>query len=80
MSESSNSREGSELHAEPFLTKQQVAQRLQKKPRTVDNYMKHGILPYFKIGRSVLFRWSDVQRHLESHYRIGGGIGSRVRR
>jgi excisionase family DNA binding protein len=64
---------GSGGTAESYLTKREVAERLHKKVRTIDNYMKQGILPYFKLGRSVLFRWSDVQKHLERHYRVDRG-------
>ena len=53
-----------------LLTKPEVATRLRKTTRTIDTYMTRGILPYFKIGRSVLFNWTDVQRHLDKHFRI----------
>jgi hypothetical protein len=26
-------------------------------PRTADDWMKRGILPFYKIGHSVAFRW-----------------------
>lgn len=55
---------------EGYITKAEVARRLQKKLRTIDNWMKRGILPYYKMGRSVSFKWSDVQTHLQSHYRV----------
>jgi excisionase family DNA binding protein len=50
--------------AEPFIDKAEVAKRLGKKPRTVDIWMKRGLLPFYKIGHSVMFRWSEVQDHL----------------
>jgi hypothetical protein len=53
-----------------LLTKIQIAQRLQKTTRCVDSWMKRGYLPYFKVGRSVLFRWADVVESL-NRYRIG---------
>ena len=45
---------------EGYLTRKQVASLLKKSVRTVDNWHKHGDLPMVKIGRSVLFKWSDV--------------------
>lgn len=31
--------------------------------------MRTGILPYFKVGRSVFFRLADIERHFEQQYR-----------
>ena len=56
--------------AEGFITKADVAQRTGKTVRTVDNWMKRGILPYFKVRHSVLFKWADVEAHLAANYRI----------
>jgi len=55
---------------EPFINKEEVARRLGKTLRTVDNWMQRGLLPYYKIGRSVEFKWSDVEEHLSQTCRI----------
>ena len=55
---------------EGFISKSDVARRTGKTIRTVDNWMKRGILPYFKIRHSVLFKWSDVEAHLAANYRV----------
>ena len=55
---------------EEFINKSEVARRLGRTLRTVDNWMKRGILPYFKIGRSVSFKWSDVEAHLAQTCRV----------
>lgn len=55
---------------EDYLTKREIAKRLRKTDRTVDNWMRAGILPYLKLGRSVVFRWSDVQAHFDTHFRV----------
>jgi len=55
---------------EEFINKNEVARRLGKTLRTVDNWMRRGLLPYFKIGRSVAFKWSDVERHLAQNCRV----------
>src|SRR5690349_6648377 len=52
-----------------FLTKEEVAVRLKKKLRTVDSWMKRGILPYYKFGRSVAFKWSDVVTYADTNFR-----------
>ena len=58
--------------AEPegYITKEEVAKRLKKTVRTIENWQARGILPFVKAGRSVLFKWSDVEGHLQSNFRI----------
>ena len=56
--------------AERFIGKTEVAKRLNKTIRTVDNWMQRGLLPYYKIGRSVVFKWSDVESHLSQTCRV----------
>jgi excisionase family DNA binding protein len=46
--------------ADEILDKRETARRLKKSPRTVDAWMKAKKLPYIKVGRSVLFRWSAI--------------------
>jgi excisionase family DNA binding protein len=55
---------------EGFIGKTEVARRLNKTIRTVDNWMNRGLLPYYKIGRSVEFKWSDVESHLRQTCRV----------
>jgi len=56
---------------EPFIGKPEVARRLNKNLRTVDNWMSRRILPYYKIGRSVSFKWSEIESALAKHCRVG---------
>jgi excisionase family DNA binding protein len=56
--------------AEPFLTKKEVAKLLGVTPRGLDNWMKRGLLPYHKIGRTVRFKAKDVERYLDDTCRI----------
>ena len=55
---------------EGFIDKPEVARRMNKTLRTIDNWMKCGLLPYYKIGRSVVFKWSDVESHLTQTCRV----------
>lgn len=55
---------------EGFIGKNEVARRMNKTLRTVDNWMQRGLLPYYKIGRSVVFKWSDVETHLAQTCRV----------
>jgi hypothetical protein len=63
-----NSQPGSNLDVCPadcLLTKKELAHRLKKSVRSIENWMKLHYLPYIKIGHSVLFRWSDVTKALD---------------
>jgi excisionase family DNA binding protein len=59
-----------QVPAEEFITKVEVARRLKNQIRTIDNWMKAGLLPYYKIGRSVNFKWSEVELHLGENCRV----------
>ena len=54
-----------------LLTKDQLAEKMCVKPRTIDNWMKVGWLPYLKIGKTVRFEFSSVMDKLKS-YELGG--------
>ena len=53
-----------------LLTKTEVAAYAQCTTRCIDNWMKLGYLPYFKIGRTVRFKVNDVDAHLNEHFRV----------
>lgn len=55
---------------EPFIDKWEVCRRLSMKVRTVDAWMRSGRLVYYKMGRSVRFKWSEIEAHLASTCRI----------
>jgi hypothetical protein len=52
--------------ADEILDKRETAKRIRKSIRTVDAWMKAKKLPYLKVGRTVLFRWSAILERLES--------------
>ena len=52
-----------------LLTKPEVAIKLRRSRRTVDLWMRQKKIPYFKVGRTVLFRWPDVLEKLKA-YRV----------
>jgi predicted DNA-binding transcriptional regulator AlpA len=49
-----------------ILDKRETAKRIRKSVRTVDAWMKDRKLPYIKVGRTVMFRWSAILERLES--------------
>ena len=59
-----------ESGAEGFMSKVDLANRFNVTVRTVDNWMKAGMVPYYKMNRMVLFTWSDVVTHLRANYRV----------
>jgi len=52
--------------SDDFDTIKTLAPKLHRSPRTIQAWMKEGKLPYFKIGKSVLFRWGDVLEKLNA--------------
>ena len=61
---------------EPLLKKKELAEHLGVSGRTVDNWISKGYLPYYRLGRNVRFKLSDVESCWNQHYRVvGGGWG-----
>ena len=54
-----------------LLTKTDLAERLRVKPRTVDNWMAAGRLPFLKVGKTVRFSWPAVKKSL-LRFEVGG--------
>ena len=54
-----------------MLTKKQMAAFAGVQPRTIDNWMKVGLMPYLKIGKTVRFDPDAVMKHLHK-YKQGG--------
>ena len=54
---------------EKFIGKAEVARRLNRSLKTVNEWMKRGILPYYKLGHRVSFRWSEIEEHLNANHR-----------
>ena len=51
---------------QPLGTPEEVAEHLQKPPRTLEQWRYRGIGPrYVKVGRDVRYRWSDVEKWLD---------------
>ena len=62
---------GTNAVPEGYISKEEVARRLTKTVRTIENWQRRGYLPFVKIGQSVLFRWSDVVAHLDQNFTVG---------
>ena len=57
---------------EAFIDKVEVARRFNRDVRTISHWMKAGLIPYYKISRSVGFRWSEVETVLRTRYQVNG--------
>ena len=55
---------------ECLIDKTELARRVGRKVRTVNYWMSKGLIPYFKVGQAVLFKWSDVEAHLQQTFRV----------
>ena len=60
-----------------YLLKTEVALRLRKTTKTIERWMRQGMIPYIKIGKgkraTVLFNWDAIQSSLEEQFGNGGG-------
>ena len=59
-----------EARVEGYIDKHEVARRIGKTVRTVDTWMAEGWIPFYKVGRTVCFRWSEVDQHIQAHFRV----------
>ena len=58
---------------EPYICKKEAAQRLGCGMRTLDTWMRRGIVPFYKISKKVAFKWSEVEAVLERNCRVDRG-------
>jgi len=61
---------GSEPAVEPYINKKEVARRMGRTTRGVDKMMRRGLIPYYKFGYRVAYRWSEIQQHLAETCRV----------
>ena len=54
-----------------YITKVQLAKQLAVTPRTVENWMAAGEIPFIKIGHTVRFDWGAVRRRLNGEASSG---------
>ena len=47
--------------SDEFLTITQLAAHLLVQERVIRRYVKAGTIPYRKVGKSIRFRWRDIE-------------------
>ena len=55
---------------EGYMDKHRLAKQLGRTVRSIDTYMAKGIIPFYKLGRTVMFKWSEVDQHIQAHFRV----------
>jgi excisionase family DNA binding protein len=53
-----------------YISKLEMARRLDVRIRTIEVWMRQKKVSYEKIGRTVRFNWGDVRTYLSRHNRI----------
>ncbi len=57
------------------MSEREVAVYLKASPRTIINWRQRGIIPYFRIGRSIRYSREQLDRALlERHQRNAGAL------
>ena len=51
-------------HDDEFLTQEEIAERLKKSVRTIQNWRAAGLIPFKRVGKSLLFHWGSCKRAL----------------
>jgi transcriptional regulator with XRE-family HTH domain len=58
---------------EGLINKAEAARRLSCGLRTLDTWMRRGIVPYYKISKKVAFKWSEIEAVLERNCHVNRG-------
>jgi excisionase family DNA binding protein len=56
------------IQFEPMVSKAEIAEMLSVSPRTVENWKADGVLPFYKLGRNVRYRRSEVMKAMEKFH------------
>ena len=62
--------ENSKWPDEQYISKFEMARRMNVSTRTIEIWMREKRVPFAKIGRTVRFHWGDVREHLSRQQRL----------
>ncbi len=57
-----------------YADKRAVAEAFGVSKRTIDAWMARGLIPYYRLHRTIRFRLSDIEAHLNARCKVGGGL------
>ena len=57
----------------PLMSEREVAEYLKVSRRTVVNWKQRGIIPYFKIGRTIRYSREQIDRALMNRHQFNAG-------
>ena len=69
--------EGQIPAGEQLLDPKSVGKRMMLSPRTVSEMALEGRLPFFRIGIYQRFKWAEVEKYLDAHYRAGAPLATK---
>ena len=49
-----------------FLMQKELAERLNKSVRTIQNWRHQGLLPFKRMGNSIFFHWGSIKKAMMS--------------
>ena len=59
---------------EPFINRKELARRLGCGIRTTATWTANGLIPYYKLGgKTVVFKWSEIEALLRERCRVWRG-------
>jgi excisionase family DNA binding protein len=56
-----------------LMSEREVAQYLRASVRTIINWRQRGLIPYFRIGRSIRYSREQIDRALLDHHQCNAG-------
>jgi hypothetical protein len=68
MSENSRQEKQKEKTSLKLLTSKEVSGILRVSIRTLQSYRDQGIIPFFQMGRLILYKPEDIQEFIDFHY------------
>ena len=58
----------SSIDAQKWVSKAEACKKLRVCAKTLDNYLKKGVLPYTQYASKIYIKSSDIEMHLEKNY------------
>jgi excisionase family DNA binding protein len=55
---------------ETLMTRREAAAHFRVAVRTMENWTRKGYVPYYKLGKVVLYKLSDIEQHWDQKFRV----------